>query len=52
MRAATIRDGKLVVAEHPDPQPGAGDDDVGEEHPEAEHHDPQGGQGVETREWW
>ena len=25
MRAATIRDGKLVVAEHPDPQPGAGE---------------------------
>jgi len=25
MRAATIRDGRLVVAEHPDPQPGAGE---------------------------
>ena len=25
MRAATIREGKLVVAEHPDPQPGAGE---------------------------
>jgi len=25
MRAATIRDGKLVVAEHPDPQPGDGE---------------------------
>src|SRR5919205_3418654 len=25
MRAATIRDGDLVVAEHPDPQPGAGE---------------------------
>src|SRR5881398_773791 len=25
MRAATIRDGELVVAEHPDPQPGAGE---------------------------
>jgi NADPH2:quinone reductase len=25
MRAATIRDGKVVVAEHPDPQPGAGE---------------------------
>lgn len=25
MRAATIRDGKIVVAEHPDPQPGPGD---------------------------
>jgi NADPH2:quinone reductase len=25
MRAATIRDGEVVVAEHPDPQPGAGD---------------------------
>ena len=24
MRAATIRDGKIVVAEHPDPEPGAG----------------------------
>src|SRR5512133_2635180 len=25
MRAATIRDGEVVVAEHPDPQPGAGE---------------------------
>ena len=25
MRAATIRDGELVVAEHPDPEPGAGE---------------------------
>jgi NADPH:quinone reductase len=25
MRAATIRDGQLVVAEHPDPEPGAGE---------------------------
>jgi NADPH:quinone reductase len=25
MRAATIRDGEVVVAEHPDPQPGTGD---------------------------
>src|ERR671925_1102669 len=25
MRAATIRDGEIVVAEHPDPQPGAGE---------------------------
>jgi NADPH:quinone reductase len=25
MRAATIRDGKIVVAEHPDPEPGAGE---------------------------
>jgi putative PIG3 family NAD(P)H quinone oxidoreductase len=25
MRAATIRDGQVVVAEHPDPQPGAGE---------------------------
>jgi NADPH:quinone reductase len=25
MRAATIHDGKVVVAEHPDPQPGAGE---------------------------
>jgi NADPH:quinone reductase len=25
MRAATIRDGKLVVAEHPDPEPGTGE---------------------------
>ncbi len=25
MRAATVRDGEVVVAEHPDPQPGAGD---------------------------
>src|SRR4029079_8475 len=25
MRAATIRDGELVVAEHPDPHPGAGE---------------------------
>src|SRR5262249_20781320 len=25
MRAATIRDGKLVVADHPDPQPGKGE---------------------------
>lgn len=25
MRAATIRDGRLVVEEHPDPQPGAGE---------------------------
>ena len=24
MRAATIRDGKIVVAEHPDPEPGTG----------------------------
>src|SRR3954466_5832479 len=25
MKAATIRDGELVVAEHPDPEPGAGE---------------------------
>ena len=25
MRAATIRDGEVVVAEHPDPEPGAGE---------------------------
>src|SRR5919197_452072 len=25
MRAATIRDGEIVVADHPDPQPGAGE---------------------------
>src|SRR5580700_9397004 len=25
MRAATIRDGKLLVLEHPDPKPGAGE---------------------------
>jgi putative PIG3 family NAD(P)H quinone oxidoreductase len=25
MRAATVRDGEIVVAEHPDPQPGAGE---------------------------
>jgi putative PIG3 family NAD(P)H quinone oxidoreductase len=25
MRAATVRDGEVVVAEHPDPQPGAGE---------------------------
>ena len=25
MRAATIRDGEIVVAEHPDPVPGAGE---------------------------
>jgi NADPH:quinone reductase len=25
MRAATIRDGKIVVAEHPDPEPGSGE---------------------------
>ena len=25
MRAATIRDGEVVVAEHPDPQPGSGE---------------------------
>src|SRR4051812_31322693 len=25
MRAVTIRDGEIVVAEHPDPQPGAGE---------------------------
>src|SRR5438128_4477820 len=25
MRAATIRDGELVVEEHPDPEPGAGE---------------------------
>src|SRR6478672_11479514 len=25
MRAATIRDGQLVIDEHPDPQPGAGE---------------------------
>ena len=25
MRAATIRDGEIVVAEHPDPEPGAGE---------------------------
>src|SRR3954453_9377441 len=25
MRAATIRDGEVVVAEHPDPQPGHGE---------------------------
>jgi putative PIG3 family NAD(P)H quinone oxidoreductase len=29
MRAATIRDGEVVVAEHPDPQPGAGEVLVG-----------------------
>ena len=25
MRAATIRDGQVAVAEHPDPEPGAGE---------------------------
>ena len=25
MRAATIRDGEVVVAEHPDPEPGSGE---------------------------
>ena len=25
MRAATIRDGEVAVAEHPDPEPGAGE---------------------------
>ena len=25
MRAATIRDGEIVVDEHPDPEPGAGE---------------------------
>ena len=25
MRAATIRDGEVLVAEHPDPEPGAGE---------------------------
>src|SRR3954447_5869966 len=25
MRAATIRDGELVVADHPDPEPGSGE---------------------------
>jgi NADPH:quinone reductase-like Zn-dependent oxidoreductase len=25
MKAATIRDGEVLVAEHPDPQPGAGE---------------------------